>query len=373
MNRHYYGAIATLVGMIIGAGVFGIPYVVAQAGLANGIILMLVLGLSALIINLYAGEITLRTNEKHQLPGYAEIYLGKYGKLIAMLGLFLGLYGALTAYVIGEAETLSVIFRIEPVYTGLAFFVIMAFIIFSGWKSVERSEVMLGLIYIILFVIMAILAFFSGKFNAENFPSSSFKDILLPYGVILFAYAGLVAIPEMRVELARSLKQMKKAIIWGSAIPAFVYIVFTIAVLGVTGPETTPVASIGLGKTLGTHMILLGNLFAVFAMATSFLAVGLAIKEIYMFDYKLNKNLAWFLTMIVPLALLALGAKSFTNIIGIAGAIGFGAEGILVVLMHKKAKKLGDRRPEYVIPHFNSLSTLFIILFVLGAVYQVFF
>src|SRR3989338_8875922 len=95
-------ASATLVGTIVGAGILAIPYVVAQSGFLVGFIITIVLGLSFLLLNLMTGEIILRTKKQHQLTGYAEKYLGSWGKRLMMFSMVFGTYGALTAYLIGE-------------------------------------------------------------------------------------------------------------------------------------------------------------------------------------------------------------------------------------------------------------------------------
>lgn len=61
--------------MVIGAGILGIPYVVAKAGFLTGLLDLIIIGLAVLVLNLYVGEIMLRTKEDHQLTGYAEKYL----------------------------------------------------------------------------------------------------------------------------------------------------------------------------------------------------------------------------------------------------------------------------------------------------------
>ena len=103
-------AISTLVGTIVGAGILGLPYVISKVGFVYGSVLIVLLGLAFLLLNLCMGEIVLRTRQQHQLTGYAAKYLGQKGKWIMTLTLILSIYGALTAYLIGEGETLHAIF-----------------------------------------------------------------------------------------------------------------------------------------------------------------------------------------------------------------------------------------------------------------------
>ena len=65
-----------------------------------------------------------------------------------------------------------------------------------------------------------------------------------------------------------------------------------------------------------------------------------------------------------------MGIKDFIKTIGIAGAVAGGIDGILIVLMFHKAKKLGDRKPEYIVKPNLIISVLLIIVFVIGIIYS---
>jgi hypothetical protein len=57
------------------------------------------------------------------------------------------------------------------------------------------------------------------------------------------------------------------------------------------------------------------------------------------------------------------------QVIAISGVIAGGMEGVLIILMAMKAKKLGDRKPEYTIKINKIIATVLIALFVIGAAY----
>src|SRR3989344_800615 len=98
MKKELLEAIATLAGTVIGAGILGIPYIVQKTGFMVGLAYIIIIGLSVMIVNLCLGEVVLRTEGKHQLTGYAQKYLGKYGKWLMTFSMVVGIYGALTAY-----------------------------------------------------------------------------------------------------------------------------------------------------------------------------------------------------------------------------------------------------------------------------------
>lgn len=364
-------AAALLTGTVIGAGVLGVPYAIAKSGFLTGLLMIVVIGLAMLILNLLFGEVVLRTSGNHQLPGYAERYLGRWGKRIAMFSLLFGIYGALIAYLIGEGQALSAIFGLNPLIFSLIFFTLVATIVFKGLKAITKSEIYFLAIVLLLVLVISIIAISSAKFNLANLATFNIYNILIPFGVIIFAFRGLEAVPEMREYLVRDQKKLKKAILLGSLIPLAAYIIFAFATLGITGVNTTEIVTAGLGESLGDGMIILGSLFAIFAMLTSFLTLALAMKEIFMFDYKLSPNKSWALTMFVPLIIFLSGATSFIKVVGITGALAGGTEGILIVLMYWKAKKHGNRVPEFKLGKLHLIGLLLILLFVIGIVYQI--
>lgn len=367
----YFESIALLIGTIIGAGVFGIPYVISQAGFLAGLINLVIIGFVVVMLNLYVGEACLRTKKVHQLAGLAEVYLGKFGKRVMTFSFIFGIIGALVAYLIGEGEVLSAIFSGNSFFFSMVFFVIVSAILFFDLFAVEKSELFLAIFMLGLIAAIIIVSFFYIDIN--NLSNFNLGKIFLPYGVILFSFVGASAVPAMEMTLKNNKKRLKSAIIIGSLIPFAVYLLFAIAVVGATGINTTDIATIGLGNLIGKYMVLLGNLFPVFSMATSFLMLGLALKWMLHYDYKWNKSLAWAVTCFTPLVLFLFGARSFINVIGITGAVAGGIEGILIVLMVKQSKKRKGKefkKPEYSIGLPWIFAIIMIILFTAGIIYQ---
>ena len=363
-------ATALLVGTIIGAGIFGIPYVIAQAGFLTGLITIGVLGAVLIILYLYLGEVTLRTKGRHQLSGYAEKYLGKTGKIIMTISMLAGIFGALIAYILGIGQSFSAVFGGNPWAYSIIFFIFFSFCIYYGIKTVAKIEFW---ILPALIAVIALFAIFSyNKIDITNLSGFNPYGFFIPYGVILFALLGGAAIPEMRQHLYLQCKKFKRSLIIGMIIPIAVYVIFALIVIGVTGINTTEIATIGLGNALGYHMIVIGNLFAAFTMGTSFLTLGLAGKQMFQFDFKIHKLLSWFIAMFIPLLIALSGLTTFIKAIGIAGTIAGAGEGILIVLMHKKAKKLGDRKPEYSIKSNNILYAIVITLFLIGTLWFIY-
>lgn len=366
MKSHLPGAIAMLVGTTIGAGVLGIPYVVAKAGILTGLFAILLIGLIVLLIHLYLGEIVLSTKGNHQMTGLAEKYIGKEGKTLMFIGIAVTIYGALLAYMIGIGESLNSILPWSSFGYAFLSIGIVAIIISLGLDAVERSELLLDVIKIGIFAIMLITILVSDKF-ALNITGFFADKILLPYGVILFAFGGLMVIPEMKNEIRENKKEFKKALIIGTLIPVVVYLLFAVIFTSLNG-NITEVVTIGLGEMFGAKMILLANLFAILAMSTAFIALSFVLKDIYVYDYKIKKAGSIALVVLVPMILFLLGARNFIKIIDVAGAIGLGLQAILVLMMFHTIKKQKEREPEFSMKEYKILSIIIALVFIVGAV-----
>ena len=361
-------ASATLIGTVIGAGILGIPYVLMKSGIAIGLSHLILLAIIMALTTLYLGEIALRTKKNHQLTGYAEKYFGKKGKKIMFIAFSFGMYAALIAYLIGEGESFSQLFFNTTEFAiplAFAFWVILSALSYFGLKALEEGESIGVILILILIISIAVLSY--NQINVENLTYNNYNNLFVPFGVILFAYLGFSAIPELERIFKGEGKHMRKSIVLGYLFCFIAYAVFAISVIGSKGLLTPPIATLVLGKPF----VLLGIL----TMFTSYLALSIALIDMYRFDFKFSKIKAWLSVIIPPLvvylALKIFNMAQFTRVLGIGGVISGGLTAILILLMVKKAKMHGDRKPEYSMPYSKILTWGLIIIFTIGAALEV--
>lgn len=366
-----FEAVAIVVGTVIGAGVLGLPYVFAQSNFFTALTVLVVVTLAMLMLLLFLGEIALRTPTRHQLTGYVEIYLGKLAKHFLAVVSVLSLYGSLLAYTIGQGEVLAAIFGGSTTLWSIVFYVVFSALVIMGLKTVKSWELILTLA---IFAVVVLIGWISApEIHVPNINGFSFDNIFVVYGVILFACSGIAAVGEVRDMLfgGGREKLMKKTIIWGAILPSIIYVIFSFLVVGVTGAETTPVATVGLGQALGPKMVLVGNIFAFVAMASSFLALGIALREIFTYDYSVSPRTSSILVVAVPIIVFLLGVRGFIEVLSFVGAIGTGLAGILMLFVYWVARTKGKRKPEYKIPGIWAFpaSVALIVLFSAGILY----
>ncbi|MCD6500580.1 amino acid permease [bacterium] len=363
-------AAASLIGTIIGAGVFGIPYIMAKSGVLFCLFYFLILGIIVLFLHSAFGEIVLRTNEKHRLIGYAEKYLGKKAKILITFSTIFGTIGALLAYIILGGDFLKIIFP-APFSTfqlSLLLWIILSFFVLLGIKSIAWTEVFLNIGFLV--VIFLIFFFSFPKINPANFVLANKNYIFLPYGIILFSLVGWNAVPEIERILSKK-GNLKKVIISSMVFVVGFYFLFGLIISGVTGQNTTEEAFQGLLPILGRKIMILGGLFGLFCVSTSFLILGNYLKNALIFDYHFPRFLAFFLACFSPLALFLTGIREFIWVIAFVGTFMGLIEGTVICLVYKNAKKLGERVPEYSLKIPKILLYLIPLIFIFGAISQI--
>ncbi len=365
--------VSVLVGTTIGAGVLGIPYVAAKAGFFVALSYILLLGSIVLTVNLYLGEIVLRTKKKHQIAGYANKYLGRKGRFVAEFAIIFHIYAALIAYMLGIGQSLSFLIFGNNLY-GFQFAiltgVVMSGLLWQGLKALKHFE-KLG-VSLVLFLLALIFFIFIKHVEISNLITFNHTHVFLPLGVVLFALTSFYAIPEINLVLNKKDKKlMKKILIVSSIISVLFYSLFTFVIVGSQGAQTPEIATL----SLGVFFVLLGIL----TMFTSYLALGNALEENFRFDDRMSKKTSWFLSAIGPvlvfiiIKLIAFEFFSFTKILAMGGVISGSLISITSLLMVKKAKELGDRKPEYSIPTNWLVIGFLALIFVFGIIIEFFY
>jgi len=344
MKNKFLPALAVLVGTAIGAGYLGIPYVVSKSGFIPGLACLILVGIFMITIYLYLGEISLRTKGTHQLTGYAQRYLGKSGKMLMFLSMIFGIFSALSAYLLAQGESLSyVFFGVESfgLLCSIGFWILMAGLTYIGLSALKKIEKFV--VFFVFLVLILIVVVFSGKINLDNLTYINPKNFFVPFGLIFFSFLAFSAMPEVERILHGQERLMKKVVFFGMLIPFTVYLLFMIVLLGNFGINVPEIATLALGRFF--------SVLGILTMFTAYFASTIAIRDMFRFDFNLGRIKGWLLAVFVPLILFLLiyfyKLASFVQILSVSGIVSGGLAGILILLMNRKAKTMGNRKPEY--------------------------
>ena len=365
-----YEATAIIISGTVGAGVLGIPFVVAKVGLIVGLIYVVLFGFLMIGLNLLVGEVLSKLKVNLQLVGLAKKYLGRTGEYLMSALVYSMAFGVLVVYMIGEGQALAILFGGEAFWWSILFFIIATFLIFVGISLIKKIELITSLGLILVVILVVVLNF--SNFEVQNLFYLDWKFIFLPYGVLLFAYSGLATIPEAKSIIKGDKKILKKAIIFAGLINILIYSFFTFVVVGVTGLSTTEVATIGLGNKVGPLMLILGNVFAVIAMGNSFILTGLALKDSFIWDFGISKFRSFIIVFMIPVVLFLFGVRSFIKTIDIIGGVFLSSQMLLVLLIYWRAKQLRDfKKGQFRLHHTLFLLIILLLTLSVGVIYSI--
>jgi len=359
MHKHTLIATLYMIGTIVGAGIFGVPYVMSVAGIPIGIAYLVLLGGAILLTHGFYARIVAETEGRHRLAGITRARLGMGAAHLVSVTTTVELFGALLAYIILGGSFLSTLFGGDMFLWSVGFFVVMGFVLMMPFMKAQY--VMSLLTWMMLFMALAMVALIVHKVQPAAFISYDLKKWFVPYGVIFFAMGGLSGVPDIVDSLRKDARASVRAAHWGTALAVLVTAVFGVVIASVSRGATSQNAVSGLVPFVGEGIVFAGAVFGLFAVATSFIAFGNNLREQMQFDFKVPHVLALALTLGIPLAAYLLGARNFIHVIGFIGAFFGVVNGIVVGAM---AWKLPNLRFRWAIPPI-------ILLFVAGFLAQV--
>jgi len=370
MHMKLTKAILILSGMIIGVGMFGIPFSFAKAGFLIGTLELFILTGVVMLLHILYGEIIMATPSTHRLPGYVSLHLGSaWGKTAGLFSIF-GIAGSLLAYIVIGAGFLQEIMR-HIIPGSNTFIWALALTAGAGILALYPLKKEAKINGALTVVLLGLILFLSAKLfpyvNLDNLWVARAENFFIPYGVLIFALSGSAAIPDVVSLLQKKKKGIRTAIVAGTLLPGFLYFIFSLAVIGSVGKNVSPEAIQGLKLIFSEKIIILGSIIGFLAVATSFFTLSRYLKELLQLDFAIPKALAWASAIWVPFFFYMLGFDNFLAIIGIVGVVSGGAEAtFLITVYHRiKSKELSPSLFSY------GWKTALLVMFLGGVVYEI--
>lgn len=361
-------AIGLLSGMTVGVGIFAIPFVFMQAGVVVGLIELGILAAVVILFNLMFAEIVLRTKDQHRLPGYVSQYLGRTMQAVELVSYVFGFGGALVAYLLVGSDFLGRLAGIDARF-GMAIFIVLGgALMYSKFTVGARANFILTICMAVGLTALSVAAF--RFFNFSNFSYGSLSNAFVPYGVLLFALTGAAIIPDIVFFLSDQRESIRRVVSFGTLIPAFIYALFAVALLGALGSAVSRESLSSLGTLFGSGIGTLALAVGVLTTFTSFTLFGFVFERMLRSDFGVGRTPAWFVTILLPLVLVLLGASDYIKIIGLIGAVSIGVDSIMIIFMHRASQQHGEVVPPFSVRLAPVVEIVLICMFVAGVAYE---
>ena len=320
------------------------PYLAQRNGCLMSLLILAAAFLASFILHVMIAELAVKSGGGSQIIEVFSRYLfqGKYKKVLTLaffVIMALVLFTNLAAYISGAAEIISELLGISLWLSRLLFYAAAASVVLFGLKAVGVSE---KLAVGVIFLLVGLLACFSMLHIQNPLPvnAGSITEGLVYFGMGMFAFSAFFSVPQAVSGLGGDGKKVRKAVFLGLLNNFILITVITVCAL-LSSTQVTEVAMIGWSKGIGSWAEMVGSLFTILAMLTTYWSISLALADIVEEQLKLSRRLCWVIATLPSLALTFAGLGGFMEFMRLAG----GLIAILIALLVVPAFRKASREP----------------------------
>ena len=321
----FFEAASIIVGHGVGAGILSVPYLAAHNSLREIILILLFCYLFNLLLHLLIAELSYNNNGAQFVKCFDnELFAGKLKTVMTWLAFVLlgvSVIVNVSAFLTGAAAVFRSWFG-WPDWAGIIlFYVVGSGVVFVGMKLVGICEKFaVGAMIVVIGILAA--ATFSGEVYSLPLGWRGVNNALALFGMVSFSLSAVMSTPQVVKGLEGDKKRIRGAIAVGLAVNALLIFAITLTtLLGVGTDITEDGALVDLAAKLGGWVSVVGYVFTLLALVTSFWANTLNLRDIVNEQTHWGLKKSWIAASLPCLCLAFLGLSSFVGFTRFASII----------------------------------------------------
>ena len=343
----FFEAAGIIVGHGVGAGILAVPALAARNSLREIVLILCFCYLFNLVLHLIIAELSYNNGGAQFIRCFdRELFSGKFKKIFtwaafALLGL--SVLMNVSSFLTGAANVFYQWFGLDTTVGMLLFYVLGAGVVFFGMKLVGICE---KYAVAAMVLVMSLLFVFTLTRETQPLPTAfgGGKNALALLSVVSFSLSAVMSTPQVVKGLEGDTRRIRLAIASGLAVNALLILLVTITtLLGVGAPSVTERgALVDLSARLGGWVSVVGYVFSLLALATSFWANTLNLRDIVHEQTRWNEKLSWLCASLPCLVLALLRSISFVKFTLFASAIQVVTGLGIILAYHLSRKRVGS-------------------------------
>lgn len=299
-------------GACVGGGMLALPVDTALAGFFPSLVVMTIAYLFMMVTGLLIIEITLWLEEGAHFMTMSSKLFGRFGKFCTIIiYLFMG-YASLIAYnsagsvLIENAFTSIFEISLSKWQSGSLFALVFGSMLYLGTKYIGRINTFLMVGMVLSYILLTSVGVSHIQF--ERLKHMKWGESLFSFPLLLAIFSYQMMVPSLTPYLKRDPRALKTAVILGLSIPFLVYLIWQWIILGSIPLE----GNYGLERALregrtatdalknfvsSPYLSFSAQFFAFFALVTSYLGIGLGLKDFLSDLFKVKKSAFGFFVM----------------------------------------------------------------------------
>ena len=326
----------------VGAGILAVPYLASRAPWWDFIWILALAYIINLLLHLMIAELSLNNSGAQFVKCFEnELFTGRFKKVASWIVFaFLGfsVLCNVASFITGSAAVFSSWLGIKPWVGMIIYYVTAGLIVFFGMKIVGISE-KYSVIAMVLVIGILFVATVTSEMNALPSSFIAASNSMALYSTVAFSLSAVMSVPQVVKGVAGDRKKIVSAIAAGTGINAFLIIIVTfMTLLGAGQAISKNGALVDLSASLGGWVSIVGYIFSLLALSTSFWANTLNMRDIIAEQTKWNLKLCWLLATLPCLILALCGMTSFVGFARLAGIIQV-LTGIGIIIAYSRSRK----------------------------------
>lgn len=321
----FFEASSIIVGHGVGAGILSVPFLASRNSLREILLVVLFCYLFNVVLHLIIAELSYNNGGAQFVSCLdAELFSGKIKKVLtwsAFILLGVSVIFNVSAFLTGAAAVFNSWLGLPNTVGMLIFYVIGAGVVFVGLKLVgicEKIAVgsMAGVV-VILFI-----ATLMSDTNPLPGGWHGMGNALALFSMVSFSLSAVMSTPQVVKGLGGDVKKIRASIMLGIAFNACLILLITfMTLLGAGSDITQNGALVDLANHLGGWVSIVGYVFTLLALATSFWANTLNLRDIVSEQTGLGQRMSWLAASLPCLLIAFFGLTTFVGLTRFASII----------------------------------------------------
>ncbi len=341
-------ATGIIVGHGVGAGILSVPYLASHNSFRETVFILIFAYLVALVLHLIIAELSYNNNGAQFVKCFdSELFAGKIKTVLtwtAFILLGVSVIVNVSAFLTGAAAVFAQWFGLPDFVGILIFYVLGAGVVFVGMKLVGICEKYAVIAMVIVMGVIFVATLMRGT---EALPTGwrGFNNALALFGMISFSLSAVMSTPQVVKGLGGDKKRIRSSIALGLAVNAsLIFLITLTTLLGTGGDVSEEGAFVDLARRFGGWVAVVGYVFTLLALATSFWANTLNLRDIVSEQTGWGRRLSWLIASLPCLVLAMLGLDSFVGFTRFASIIQV-VTGIGIIVAYNCSRRRVGKSP----------------------------
>ena len=339
-------ATSIIVGHGVGSGILAVPFLASRNRWQDFIWIVLFAYLINLVMHFMIAELSCNNNGAQFIKCFEkELFTGKLKNLAAWIAFgFLGfsVLVNVSGFIAGAAAVFSAWFSLPPALGMVLYYVLAASVVYIGMKFVGICEkiAVFSMVGVIGVLFIATLLSDISPLPCTFIAGS---NVLALYSMVAFSLSAVMSVPQAVKGLNGDRKKIQGSIALGTGINVVLILLITfMTLLGAGESISENGALVDLSLHLGGWVSIVGYVFSLLALSTSFWANTLNLRDIVHEQTKWIKQISWLVSTLPCLFIALLGVQSFVGFTRLAGVVQI-LTGVGIIIAYNRSRKRTGR------------------------------